>query len=43
VRRVPVPRFPYHLAYMILKDDIRILAVAHDRRRPCYWAPRAQP
>lgn len=41
VRRAPVARFPYHLAYMVTDDHVRILAVAHDRRRPNYWTPRA--
>lgn len=43
VRRVPVARFPYHLPYLVLHDHVRVLAVAHDHRRPAYWAPRAQP
>lgn len=42
VRRAPVDRFPYHLAYLIEVDHARVLAVAHDRRRPLYWAPRAE-
>lgn len=41
VRRAPVARFPYHVGYIVLDDRVRILAVAHDRRRPAYWAPRA--
>lgn len=41
VRRVPVARFPYHLPYVVIEDHVRVLAVAHDRRRPGYWAPRA--
>jgi hypothetical protein len=40
VRSVPVRRFPYHLPYLML-DHIRVLAVAHDRRRPNYWAARS--
>lgn len=40
VRRAPVARFPYHLPYVVLENHLRILAVAHDRRRPRYWAPR---
>lgn len=39
IRRVPVARFPYHLPYVAIEDHIRVLAVAHDRRRPGYWAP----
>jgi plasmid stabilization system protein ParE len=41
VRRAPVSRFPYHLAYLVADDHLRVLAVAHDRRRPRYWAARA--
>lgn len=43
IRRVPVARFPYHLPYLVLDDHVRVLAVAHDHRRPGYWAPRATP
>ena len=27
-------------AYLVLDDRVRILAVAHDHRRPAYWAAR---
>lgn len=40
VRRAPVARFPYHVGDIVLDDRVRVLAVAHDRRRPSYWAPR---
>jgi len=40
VRRAPVQRFPYHVIYLETKATIRILAVAHDRRRPGYWKSR---
>lgn len=40
VRRVPVSRFPYHLAYLVTPEEIHVLAVAHDRRRPIYWSGR---
>lgn len=43
VRQVPVARFPYHLPYLALDDHVRVLAVAHDHRRPAYWAPRSEP
>jgi plasmid stabilization system protein ParE len=39
-RRSPVMRFPYHVVYLDTPDAIRILAVAHDRRRPGYWLGR---
>ena len=40
VRRLAVRRFPYHVIYMETPDVIRVLAVAHDRRRPGYWKSR---
>jgi plasmid stabilization system protein ParE len=34
-------RFPYHIYYRLLEsDDLRILAVAHNHRRPEYWGGR---
>ena len=40
IRRRPVQRFPYHIVYMELPDHLRVLAIAHDRRRPGYWMGR---
>ncbi|WP_158602926.1 type II toxin-antitoxin system RelE/ParE family toxin [Jiangella rhizosphaerae] len=40
VRRVPVPRFPYGVVYLVVDDTIRILAFAHERREPNYWHSR---
>ena len=40
VRRVPVPRFPYHIGYVDSPDAIRVLAFSHDRRSPGYWHSR---
>jgi toxin ParE1/3/4 len=40
VRRAPVARFPYYLAYLVADDVIHVLAVAHERRRPQYWTGR---
>lgn len=40
VRRVPVRSFPYHLVYLETEAAIRILAFAHDHRRPGYWRSR---
>jgi plasmid stabilization system protein ParE len=33
-------RFPYALLYRPYLDHIRILAVAHHKRRPIYWRAR---
>ena len=40
VRRLILQRFPYSLLYSIRADEIRILAVAHQKRRPFYWRGR---
>lgn len=42
VRRAPVNGFPYHVAYLATSEAVRVLAVAHDHRRPGYWRPRAE-
>lgn len=42
IRRVPIERFPYHLGYLVFEGRLHILAVAHGRRSPAYWAPRAE-
>jgi plasmid stabilization system protein ParE len=40
VRRAPVGRFPYQVVYIETNGSIRVLAVAHDRRKPGYWKRR---
>jgi plasmid stabilization system protein ParE len=42
VRRRAVARFPYHVVYMELVTHIRVLAIAHDRRKPGYWKDRLE-
>lgn len=42
VRRAPIPRFRFHLGYLVLDDRVRVLAVAHDHRKPGYWRTRAR-
>jgi plasmid stabilization system protein ParE len=34
------PRFPYSVLYSVRTSGIRILAVAHHKRRPLYWQRR---
>ena len=34
------PRFPYGVLYSVRPSEIRILAIAHHRRRPSYWRRR---
>ena len=33
-------RFPYSIIYQVAAEELRILAVAHQRRRPGYWTQR---
>ena len=40
VLRVRLRRFPYQVVFIELKKYIRVLAVAHERRRPGYWRER---
>lgn len=37
VRTWRVRRFPYSIVYVVTEQDIEILAVAHQKRRPAYW------
>jgi toxin ParE1/3/4 len=40
VRRARVRGFPYSVAFVELDDELRVIAVAHDKRRPGYWLKR---
>jgi toxin ParE1/3/4 len=40
VREMRVARFPYSVLYSAVQDEVRILAVGHDRRRPFFWRDR---
>lgn len=35
-----VPGFPYDIIHLRLKDEVIIVAYAHERRRPGYWTRR---
>jgi plasmid stabilization system protein ParE len=41
IRRFLFTRFPYSLIYGVHNETIVIIAVAHQRREPRYWAERA--
>ncbi len=42
-RRYVFRRYPYSLIYRTYSDNlVRVLAVAHDSRRPKYWLSRAK-
>lgn len=43
VRRKPLWRFPYNLIYASYPDFIRVVAFAHQKRRPFYWRRRLMP
>ncbi len=40
VRRRVLRRYPYSIFYVIERDMVVIVAVAHHKRRPGYWLPR---
>ena len=40
IRRITLHRFPFALIYQVDGDNLRIIAVAHTRRRPGYWSKR---
>jgi len=42
-RKLPLRKFPFNIVYYERRGRLRILAVAHQRRRPAYWRDRAQP
>ena len=40
VRRCLLTRFPYALIYSVETDYVFVIAVAHQHRKPDYWADR---
>ena len=38
IHRAGLKRFPFHVIYRVMPAQIIVLAVAHQRRRPAYWA-----
>jgi plasmid stabilization system protein ParE len=41
VRRLPLRRFPYSIVYYLNMEGVRVLAVAHQSRRPGFWRGRS--
>jgi plasmid stabilization system protein ParE len=39
-RRILLERFPFTIYYRVRADTLTIVAVAHQKRRPRYWAAR---
>lgn len=40
VRSIPLDRFPVNIVYKVDDNEIVIVAVAHQSRRPAYWRHR---
>jgi toxin ParE1/3/4 len=40
IRKRRVDGFPHSVVYMELRTEVRILAVAHGKRKPGYWLRR---
>lgn len=43
VRAKVLVRFPYTLMYVVEEHELFIVAVAHQSKRPAYWADRLLP
>ena len=39
-RRFPLRKFPYSIVYYVHGEELRVIALAHHRRRPSYWSGR---
>ena len=39
-RRYVFPRFPFSLVYRVRDDRVEVIAFAHHKRKPGYWATR---
>lgn len=37
IRRLVLASFPFTVYFVILKSELRVLAIAHQRRKPGYW------
>jgi DNA replication protein DnaC/plasmid stabilization system protein ParE len=42
-RRIVFPRFPFSLIYRLRNEQVQVVAVAHQSRRPGYWKERVRP
>ena len=40
LRQIPLGKFPYSLFYALEQNIIRVVAVAHHKRKPGYWKNR---
>jgi plasmid stabilization system protein ParE len=42
-RRYLLKRYPYVVVYRVTDERIEVVAIAHGRRKPGYWAGRIKP
>lgn len=42
IRRFVMRRFPFSIVYYVVEDLVRIVAIAHAKRRPGYWRVRVR-
>ena len=40
IRKLVLTRFPFAIIYATRADTVRVLAIAHQRKRPYYWRSR---
>jgi len=43
VKRLTLKRFPYDIVVRVSPEEITVIAVVHQSRRPGYWRNRIQP
>lgn len=41
-RRCSTNRFPFGVIYQVQSGEVRIIAIAHQKRRPGYWQSRLE-
>ena len=41
-RRIVLEQYPFSVFYVMRREEIFVVAVAHQKRRPGYWADRAR-
>jgi plasmid stabilization system protein ParE len=39
-RQVRLHKYPYVIVYAVSDDEIRVVAIAHEKQMPLYWASR---
>lgn len=42
IRRALLARFPYAVVFLVREHELRVVAVAHAKRRPDYWLRRVE-